>query len=247
VIDGCATKCGGRRGSFVDLDSSDVDVALKGLSLFDCSSAYGAIYDWHVRANTSSSNLTSLKGEWGGAGLTGAVFQCGSGASTNGNFILFAKCRGGCGCFVKSDGSAVFRQCFFVGNSVGAIAHYSSGGTLQTRLESCYFDNTKLRGDRFDAGSVLVDSCLFAGEVQSAESFTMAGVQISFISAEISFDTASLLPLCGKYGKRKRPKRTGTPATWQGVQGESMRATRKARIIPFVVLQLALLALGFTL
>jgi hypothetical protein len=160
-----------------------------------------------------------------------------------------------------------------VGNSVGAIAHSWSGATVQTRLESCYFINMKLRGDRFYAGSVVVDSCLFAGEVESTMSFIPTGVQIGFTSTEISFDTASLLPLCDQYGKFRTPKgtetpkltpkgtetpkltpkgtdtskRTDTPATDEGYERQDVRATRKARIIPFVVLQLALLALGFTL
>jgi hypothetical protein len=87
----------------------------------------------------------------------------------------------------------MFRQCLFVDNSVGAIAHFSLEAG-QTRLESRYFINTESRGGRFDAGSVLVDSCLFAGGVQPAASFIPTGVQISFASIEISFDTASLPP-----------------------------------------------------
>jgi hypothetical protein len=230
VIDSCATKCGAFAGSFVCLESRDVDVALKGLSLFDLWSAFGALRDHGVRAVASRSNLTGLKG---GSGLTGTMYQEGRGVSMDGSFILFANCSGGWGCFVRYDGSAVFRQCLFVGNSVGAIAHCTSLTTSQTRLESCYFINTKLRGDWFMAGSVLVDRCLFAGEVQSTVSFISTGVQISFTSTEMSFDTASLLPLCDKYGKFETPKRTGTPATWMAIS--------------CVVLHLALLVLGFTL
>jgi hypothetical protein len=237
----------------VCFESSGVDVALKGLSLFDCSSEYGALCDWKARAVTSRSNLTSLKGDWSKyTPVTPAIYQYGSGVSIIGSFLLFANGSGGYGCFVNEEGSAVFRQCLFVGNSVGAIAHLE-GATNQTRLESCYFVNTKLRRDVFAAGSVLVDSCLFAGEVQSAEGFKATGVQISFTSTEISFDTASLLPLCDQYGKFHTPRGTETPegtdapATREGHEGGNVLATRKARIIPFVVLQLALLALGFTL
>jgi hypothetical protein len=150
---------------------------------------------------------------------------------------------------MRDEGSADFRQCLFV-DSVGASAHLSPG---QTRLESCYFVNTKLRGNPFYAGSVLLDSCLFAGEVQSTESFIPTGVQFGFTSTEIKFDTASLLPLCDQYGKFHTPKRTETPertrapATGEGHERGKVLATRKARIIPFVVLHVALLALGFAL
>jgi hypothetical protein len=179
--------------------------------------------------------------------VTGAIYQDGSGVSINGSFVLFATCSGGYGCFVKYEGSAVFRQCLFVGNSVGAIAHFSWEATSQTRLESCYFINTKLRGDVLVAGSVVVDRCLFAGEVQSTAGFMPTGVQIGFTSKGISFDTASLLPLCDKYGNFGTPKRTDTPATAEGHERESVVSTRKARIILFVVIHLGLLALGFTL
>jgi hypothetical protein len=237
----------------VHFKSQDVDVALKGLSLFDRSGEYGAIYENGVRAVTSRSNLTNLKGEWHGfhGPVTGAIYQVS--VSTNGSFLLFANCSGGYGCFVKVAGSAAFRQCLFVGNSVGAITHDSVWATDPTRLESCYFLNTRLRGESLMAGSVLVDSCLFAGESQSMAIVTLTGVQISFTSTEISFDTASLLPLCDKYGKfetpkgMETPKGTGTPAAGEDHERENVLAARKTRIIPFVVLQLALLALGLTL
>jgi hypothetical protein len=61
VFDSCATKCRAFAGSFVYVQSSDVDVTLRVLSLFDCSSEYGALCDWYAREVTSSSNLTSLK------------------------------------------------------------------------------------------------------------------------------------------------------------------------------------------
>jgi hypothetical protein len=257
VIDSCATKCEGYKGSCVYFESQDVDVVTRGLSLLDCSSEFGALCDWDgVRAVTTKSNLTSMKG---GSGMTGTMYQTGSGVSTNGSFVLVVKCGGGYGCFAKYSGSAaMFRQCFFVG-SVGAIVHFSYGATSQTRLESCYFVNTKLMGERFYAGSVLVDSCLFAGKVQSTVSFIPTGVQISFASTEVSFDTASLLPFCDRYGRfhtptvtetrkgTETPEGTGTPAIEEGHKREDVPATRKARIIPFVVLHLVLLALGFTL
>jgi hypothetical protein len=173
-------------------------VALKGLSVFDVSSAEGALSNAMARARASGSNLTSMRG-WGvhPAGV-GALHQFGilPGVSTNLSFFLLANCSGGEGCFVKGQGSAIFRQCLFVDNPAGAVAHVS-GATMQTRLESCHFVNTRLRGGRLLDGSVLVDSCLFAGEVQSLASFILTGVQISFTSTEIEFDTASQLPTCG--------------------------------------------------
>jgi hypothetical protein len=51
-----------------------------------------------------------------------------------------------------------------------------------------------------------VDSCLFAGDVQSTYGFNMTGVQVSFTSTWISFDLASLLSTCGGV------KQTVTPA-----------------------------------
>jgi hypothetical protein len=73
------------------------------------------------------------------------------------------------------------------------------------------------------------------------------GVQIGFTSTEISFAAASLLPLCDKYGKFKWPKRTETPATGESHERGNVSATRKARVFPFVVSHLALLALSVTL
>jgi hypothetical protein len=104
------------------------------------------------------------------------LWQGGRGGSTNGSFVLFADCSGGYGCFVKQEGSATFRQCLFVGNLVGAIAHSSWGATSQTRMEWCWFVNPNLKGDVFEEGSVLLDGCLFAGEVQLTANVTLTGV-----------------------------------------------------------------------
>jgi hypothetical protein len=56
VIDSCATKCGAYAGSFVNWNSYDIDVALQGLCLFDCSSEQGALFDYEVRSVRSRSN-----------------------------------------------------------------------------------------------------------------------------------------------------------------------------------------------
>jgi hypothetical protein len=62
VIDSCATKCWNYGGSVVYF-CSDADVMLKGSSVFDCASAFGAICDY-IRAAAMRLTLTSLKGEW---------------------------------------------------------------------------------------------------------------------------------------------------------------------------------------
>jgi hypothetical protein len=209
VIDSCATKSGSRWGSFVCL-WSDADVALKGLSVFVCSSECGALYEC-VRVTAAASNLTSLMGEWNSrSGYAAAIWLDGllEESSTNGSFLLIANCSGGYGCFFKDSWNASsFRRCNFVDNSVDAIAH-EPWATSQTIMESCYFANTNLIGWWFLAGSVLVDSCLFAGDVQSTASLILTGVQISFTSTGIKFDTASLLPTCGGVA---RPMSEPTP------------------------------------
>jgi hypothetical protein len=91
----------------------------------------------------------------------------------------------------------VFRQCLFVDNAIGAIAHTSLAAS-EDRIEMCYLCNTSVRGGVFAAGSVVASDCLFASEVPSMpESFIPTGVQVSFTSTVISFDTISLLPMCG--------------------------------------------------
>jgi hypothetical protein len=98
-----------------------------------------------------------------------------------------------------------------VSNSVGAIVHvYAS---VQDVLVFCYFVSTNLKGNWFDRGSVLVDSCLFAGAVPAMSvSFRLTGVQISYTSTRISFDTASQLPTCGGNGGFPSPVVKKSPA-----------------------------------
>jgi hypothetical protein len=85
----------------------------------------------------------------------------------------------------RGGGSALFRACLFV-DSVGAIAHEATAAA-QDLLESCYFVNTSLKGSTFDGGSVLVLSCLFAGEGESLDArFEWSGVQVNFASINIS-------------------------------------------------------------
>jgi hypothetical protein len=199
------------------------DIALAGLSVFDSSSWYGAICDQHVWATASCSNLTNLKGEWGSDAGRAAVIYQGGRASLNGSFLLFANCSRGYGCFCKSGGNATFWHCVFLDNSVGAIAHFFDAS--QDLVGSCYFVNTGLGGSLFDAGTVLVVSCLFAGEIPSNASFILTGIQVSFTSTEIKFDTASMLPTCG--GVAKLP--TSKEAT-KGTAEDGSRSTPKGGV-----------------
>jgi hypothetical protein len=201
VIDCCATKCMSYGASFVCIDCySQGDVEWKRISVFDCGSAFGTLDHINAPAMASASNFTNLVGRWNSSALAAALFQESSRSSTNASFVLMAGCSEGRGCFVtRGGGASAFRQCSFVGNSVGAISH--SSANVQDVLMFCYFINTNLTGNLFIGGSVLVDRCLFAGAVPAMPmSFILTGAQRSYTSTRISFDTASLLPTCGGIG-----------------------------------------------
>ena len=178
----------------------------------------------------------------------------GWGSSTNWR-LLIAHCSGGFGCICEnSRRSTRLRQCLFVDNAVGAIAH-SSHQAAQHLVESCWFVNTNLRGTAFWAGSVWMDSCLFASEVQSTARFVPTGVQIGFTSTEISFDTASLLPTCGGIGLPPTPGESGPTTTSEERKAETLPVQngspvqsppygRNGKIFPFVAVNLGLVALG---
>jgi hypothetical protein len=278
AIDTCAAKCGSHGGSFVCLESR-VGVALKGLSVFAGESACGGVQGLGVQAGASRSNFTGLKGEWiSWPSVAAAICQSGAESSTEGSFLLIANCSEGRGCFYKFSGSAAcFRQCLFLDNSVGVIAH-SSLTASRDLMKSCCFIKTDLRGNAFRAGSVVVDSCLFGGEVQSTASFIPTGVQKSFAWTQISFDTASLLPKCDEYGKLETPEGTRTPqgrrsrtaiespSACAAAKSEDAPNERKAesvpappeqalpwsvgrsrKVAPFAAVTLGLIALGFLL
>jgi hypothetical protein len=196
VIDSCATKCISAHGSFVYF-RSQADVEWKGISVFDCDSTYGALDYLSARATVSRSNLTDLDGRWGSSAWAAALVQYLYGSTTNASFVVIADCSEGEGCFANWCGdAAAFRHCSFVNNSVGAIMHRLA--SVQDVLMFCYFVSTNLSSSLFDSGSVLVDSCLFAGAVPTMPvSFTLTGVPIGYTSTRISFDTAWLLPTCG--------------------------------------------------
>jgi hypothetical protein len=164
----------------------------------------------------SGSNFTNLEGNWGSDAWAAALDHDDRGSSTNASFVLIAGCSEGKGCFGNWWGNAAaFRHCSFVNNSVGAIAH--DWAWWRDVLMFCYFVSTNLIGGWFGGGKVLVDSCLFAGAIPAMpESFKLKGVQIGYTSTRISFDTASLLPTCGRIGGlpsqvvKKSPAGTGS-------------------------------------
>jgi hypothetical protein len=175
--------------------------------------------------------------------------------------VLIADCGGGFGCLCENCGRPRhLRQCVFVDNAVGAIAH-ASYEAAQDVMESCCFVNTSLRGTAFWAGSVVIDRCLFAGEVQSTASIVPTGVQVGFTSTETSFDTASLLPTCGGVGLPPTPRETGPTETSEETSKERTTEAlpttpnhstvslpprgRNGQIVQFVVVNNGLVALGF--
>jgi hypothetical protein len=129
--------------------------------------------------------------------IAAALSQAGLKSRTKGDSLVFAKCSGGYGCFYKHGGkSAIFRQCIYLDNSAGAMGH-GSWATSQDLMESCHFVNTRLWGGEFLAGSVLIDNCLFAGDVQSTASFIPTSGQIGHTSLEGLFHRA-WMPTCGQ-------------------------------------------------
>jgi hypothetical protein len=141
--------------------------------------------------------------------VAAALSQEGS-SSTGASFLLITGCSLGFGCFHRWLGdAATFLQCSFVSNSIGAIGHNSA--SAQDVVRFCCFVDTNLKGSLFNSGSVLVDSCLFAGAVPAMPgSFIMTGAQIGYTSTGISFDTASLLPTCGGIAGLRKESPAGT-------------------------------------
>jgi hypothetical protein len=172
-------------------------IELSGLSALACSADLGALSYTVAHVRVRRSNFTNMKG---GAGTGGAVLHENEHSFTAADFVNFADNGGGVGCFCanSSQEERIFSQCNFVNDSAGAIAHLK---LAQTTVSFCYFADTNLSGSEFVGGSVKVESCLFAGEVPTMpEHFSTEGVQISFASRELTFDTGSLLPPCGVLG-----------------------------------------------
>jgi hypothetical protein len=196
VSDCCAAKCGADAGSFWFVWSPSVDVNVTGLAVGDCASCYGAIDDRYTRGAVSGSNFTSLNASWGSTPVAAAIWQGNSGASTTASFVAFVRCVGGYGTFYENyGGAATFSDCRFE-DSTGAVAH-DSGATAQDFLTRCFFLRTAPWGSQFANGKVTLVGCLFAAEVSLTASFLTSGVQVSFTSTAIVFDTASLLATCG--------------------------------------------------
>jgi hypothetical protein len=237
---------------------------VEGLSAFECSSNQGAMADSNVRTWGSVSNFTRLNGDWGSfPGVAAALYEEFYG-SANASFLLFANCSGGTGCFrAYLEGQATLLHCHFVGNAVGAIAHHVADPLLSevaptTLVRFCFFKDTKLRGSEFD-GSVTLEGCLFADEVESTAGFVSIGAQVANIATHLVFGTASLLPTCGGVAipptpkethRTARPRKTSKESTMVGwfappkdlaVPSSYGRATK---IVLFVAVNIGLVALG---
>jgi hypothetical protein len=179
---------------------------VKGLSLFKCSSDCGALYFGSGVATESRSNFTRLKGAWAdGEGYAVALHQQGASSSTSASFLLVAECHTGHAVIWRDGGTAQLTRCSFLDNPfpVGVVGHWA--GDAQTIVLACFIKNTNLcaqkavepNGREFFHGSVLVDSCLYAGTVPAVTlSFIPTGVQVSHTSTELEFNTASQLPTC---------------------------------------------------
>jgi hypothetical protein len=195
----CVTNCGSFCGSFVCV-ASLVNVSIRGLAVLDAQSAGGAVNVESSTVTMSNSNFTNLNASWGGQSELSAVFyQTGASARVAAAGLLVTSCDRGLGLLlIYRGGPAGLSQCVFVRNFVGAIARDSVEG--QDVLEACFFAATPLRGTRFAAGSVLLQNCLFAGEVLSTASFVPTGVAIPFASTEVAFDWAELVDSCPPEG-----------------------------------------------
>jgi hypothetical protein len=204
-IDVCAQKCHGSWGDFLWVWSPDenTDIEWKRLSVFDSrQTGFRAIAHDRVRASAFGSNCTYLNA----CGRGAVVYGTGS-AWTNASYLLIAKSDGTVGCFYGLDWKGVtLRQCHFVDNSAAALAGELSSG--ECRVEFCYFQDTDLGWPSSWSswwGPVVVESCLFADAVPPFDAdILVTGVQVSFTSTEVSFDTASLMPICGVVGSGLR-------------------------------------------
>jgi hypothetical protein len=72
MVDSCATQSRAQYGGLVFFGTG-AEVVLKGLAVFDCQSAFGALDHVGPRANVVGSNLTCLKGEWGSYECAAAI------------------------------------------------------------------------------------------------------------------------------------------------------------------------------
>jgi hypothetical protein len=206
VVDCCATRCNASFGAvwFAQFILPDrfarKDLMWKGISAFGCVCSTGGLWDESARTTASDSNLTNLGGTASnneGPGIWDRRI-----CSTTGSFLLFAGCRGLYSVIVRDgeeDDASNYRQCLFIGNSRGGAISQEAEGH-RTVMEACYFVYTKLRGGgpwNYVWGTVLIVNCLFSGAVEVTTHYPLTGVQITFTSTRISFDTASLLPTCG--------------------------------------------------
>jgi hypothetical protein len=206
IIDSCACQCAAYGGAFATVRSvgSAIGVVFQGLSVVACPGVWGAVSQEHgVQGKVSECNFTKVVSSLA-AGPTAywaaALNQGGDYAvSTNATFLLFVGCDLGKGCWHSDEiGPAFFQSCSFVDNPIAALALWEYWSQVLVRM--CYFKGTDVvqnwNGQDNGVVKVTLDDCLFAGEVPTLPTrAALSGVQVSFTTTEMSFNTASLLPI----------------------------------------------------
>jgi hypothetical protein len=181
-----------------------ISVVYKGLSVVACPSKWGAVGEESgTQGEVSECNFASLVGSMVGSEYQGAAALGQGGnarSSTSANCLLFVNSARARGCWwCDLAGEAKFEACSFVDNLISAITFWNYEPRVCVR--SCYFKETGVVynwGSTVSGGArVTVEACLFVGAVPSMPTrVTLTGVQVSFTSTEIEFNTASMLPTC---------------------------------------------------
>jgi hypothetical protein len=164
VANCCATRCAAHHGSFWSF-GLNLDAVVTGLAVFDCKSAGGALSHNFACVHVSGCNFTSQTGAWGTLiPRAAAIVQSGAQSSTKTEFTLFRSCRGGFATFYIGWGmAATFNHSTFDG--CDAVIAHGCWAVRQDVIQRCYLVNTSLKGSYFEAGTVLIWNCLFAGAV----------------------------------------------------------------------------------
>jgi hypothetical protein len=189
-------------GSFLYFNSA-VILACDGSSVFDSSSARGALYHEDGGVTASLSNFTEVKAEWGTVTGEGAAIEQDTASGKESTYVgvLSAKCSDGCACYYKKgEGSSACDRCLFVKNQVVAVHHGAGASSDTDVMASCYFEDTDVLGSSGweGGGRIRIERCIFAGDVPPANPLiTQGGFQHWHTNSEILFDLASLPPACG--------------------------------------------------
>jgi hypothetical protein len=87
----------------------------------------------------------------------------------------------------------------------------------QDLIRRCFINDAPLRGSVFDAGTVLVQDCLFAGEVPAMPaSFLARGRQQAYVGTRFAFTASLLLNTCPDQ----------VPAEWTPVDGRTREVSQ---------------------